>query len=75
MCLSLVFATALTPGTSLRGGRASIFGAVIGAVTIQTIFNGLTIMGVQDQWQKVVLGVVVLIAVVVDIVRRGGKEE
>ena len=48
---------------------------MIGAVTIQTIFNGLTIMGVQDQWQKVVLGVVVLIAVVVDIVRRGGKEE
>ncbi len=68
-------AAAVIGGTSLRGGRASIFGAVIGAVTIQTIFNGLTIMGVQDQWQKVVLGVVVLIAVVVDIVRRGGKEE
>ena len=62
-------------GTSLRGGRASIFGAVIGAVTIQTIFNGLTVMGVQDQWQKVVLGAVVLLAVFVDIVRRGGKEE
>ena len=70
-----VIAAAVIGGTSLRGGRASIFGAVIGAVTIQTIFNGLTIMGVQDQWQKVVLGVVVLIAVVVDIVRRGGKEE
>lgn len=68
-------AAAVIGGTSLRGGRASIFGAVIGAVTIQTIFNGLTVMGVQDQWQKVVLGVVVLIAVFVDILRRGGKEE
>lgn len=68
-------AAAVIGGTSLRGGRASIFGAVIGAVTIQTIFNGLTVMGVQDQWQKVVLGVVVLIAVFVDIMRRGGKEE
>jgi ribose transport system permease protein len=68
-------AAAVIGGTSLRGGRASVFGAVIGAVTIQTIFNGLTVMGVQDQWQKVVLGVVVLIAVFVDIMRRGGKEE
>ena len=68
-------AAAVIGGNSLRGGRASIFGAVIGAVTIQTIFNGLTVMGVQDQWQKVVLGVVVLIAVFVDIMRRGGKEE
>ncbi|WP_051209488.1 ABC transporter permease [Propionicicella superfundia] len=68
-------AAAVIGGTSLRGGRASIFGAVIGAVTIQTIFNGLTVMGVQDQWQKVVLGAVVLVAVFVDIVRRGGKEE
>lgn len=68
-------AAAVIGGTSLRGGRASIFGAVIGAVTIQTIFNGLTVMGVQDQWQKVVLGVVVLVAVFVDIMRRGGKEE
>ncbi len=68
-------AAAVIGGTSLRGGRASIFGAVIGAVTIQTIFNGLTVMGVQDQWQKVVLGLVVLLAVFVDIVRRGGKEE
>ena len=68
-------AAAVIGGTSLRGGRASVFGAVIGAVTIQTIFNGLTVMGVQDQWQKVVLGVVVLVAVFVDIMRRGGKEE
>lgn len=68
-------AAAVIGGTSLRGGRASIFGAVIGAVTIQTIFNGLTVMGVQDQWQKVVLGAVVLVAVFVDIMRRGGKEE
>lgn len=67
-------AAAVIGGTSLRGGRASIFGAVIGAVTIQTIFNGLTVMGVQDQWQRVVLGVVVLIAVYVDIARRGGTE-
>lgn len=68
-------AAAVIGGTSLRGGRASCFGAVIGAITIQTIFNGLTVMGVQDQWQKAVLGIVLLLAVWVDIMRRGGKEE
>jgi len=68
-------AASVIGGTSLRGGRASIFGAVIGAVTIQTIFNGLTVLGIQDQWQKAVLGVVLLVAVFVDIMRRGGKEE
>lgn len=67
-------AAAVIGGTSLRGGRASCVGAVIGAVTIQTIFNGLTVMGVQDQWQRVVLGVVLLFAVGVDIARRGGQE-
>ncbi|MPN44094.1 hypothetical protein SDC9_191655 [bioreactor metagenome] len=59
----------------VRKAGTFIFGAVIGAVTIQTIFNGLTVMGVQDQWQKGGLGVVVLLAVFVDIMRRGGKEE
>ncbi len=68
-------AAAVIGGTSLRGGRASIFGAVIGAVTIQALFNGLTVMGVADQWQKLFLGAVVLLAVFVDIMRRGGKEE
>ncbi|MDR1450384.1 MAG: ABC transporter permease [Propionibacteriaceae bacterium] len=68
-------AAAVIGGTSLRGGRASIFGAVIGAITIQTIFTGLTFIGVADQWQKVVLGGVVLVAVFIDIMRRGGKEE
>lgn len=67
-------AAAVIGGTSLRGGRASIFGAVIGAITIQTIFNGLTVMGVPDQWQRVVLGIVLLLAVYVDIRRRGGEE-
>ncbi|MDR1766928.1 MAG: ABC transporter permease [Propionibacteriaceae bacterium] len=67
-------AAAVIGGTSLRGGRASVFGAVIGAVTIRTIYNGLTILGFEDAWQKVVLGFVILIAVFVDIRRRGGEE-
>lgn len=58
-------------GTSLRGGRASILGSVVGALVISTINTGLAILAVPDQWQKVILGVVVLIAVGVDTLRRG----
>jgi ribose transport system permease protein len=68
-------AAAVIGGTSLRGGRASVFGAVIGAITIKTIFNGLTMLGVEDMWQKIILGATVLFAVFIDIMRRGGKEE
>jgi ribose transport system permease protein len=57
-------------GTSLRGGRASMLGSVVGALIISTINTGLAILSVPDQWQKVLLGAVVLIAVGVDTLRR-----
>ena len=57
-------------GTSLRGGRANILGSVVGALVISTINTGLSILSVPDQWQKVLLGAVVLIAVGVDTIRR-----
>ena len=58
-------------GTSLRGGRANILGTVVGALIISTINNGLQILSIPDQFQKVVLGVVVLVAVFIDIASRG----
>jgi ribose transport system permease protein len=57
-------------GTSLRGGRANILGTVIGALIISTINNGLQILAVPDQWQKVVLGGVVIVAVMIDLARK-----
>lgn len=62
-------AAAVLGGASLRGGKANIFGTVIGALVITTIQNGLQIMAVPDQWQKIVLGVVVLGAVYLDVRR------
>ncbi len=59
-------AAAVLGGASLRGGKASVFGSVIGAILIATIRNGAVLMGIPDQWQKVLLGVVVLAAVYLD---------
>lgn len=63
-------AAAVLGGASLQGGRANAFGAAVGAILIATIRNGSVIMGVPEEWQKIVLGAVVLAAVYLD-VRRG----
>lgn len=63
-------AAAVLGGASLRGGRASVWGAVVGALLIATIRNGAVLLGIPDQWQKVLLGAVVLAAVHLDTRRR-----
>ena len=65
-----VIAAAVIGGTSLSGGRASIPGALVGAILMETLKKGLTMMGVASEWQLVVTGIVVLLAVFIDNVRR-----
>lgn len=57
-------------GTSLAGGRATIVGTFIGALLMNTLTTGLQMMGVAKEWQLVVIGVVILLAVFADNVRR-----
>jgi len=63
-------AAAVIGGTSLSGGEGSILGTAIGAFIISTLTNGLRIMSVPQEWQTVVTGSIVIIAVYLDIVRR-----
>jgi ribose transport system permease protein len=53
-------------GTSLSGGRGSVWGTVLGALIIGVLNSGLYIMGVDPFWQKVIKGFVILLAVVID---------
>ncbi len=57
-------------GTSLSGGEGTILGTVIGAFIISTLTNGLRILSVPQEWQTVVTGVIVIVAVYLDIIRR-----
>jgi ribose transport system permease protein len=57
-------------GTSLSGGEGSIVGTIIGAFIISTLTNGLRIMSVPQEWQIVVTGCIVILAVFLDILRR-----
>ena len=63
-------AAVIIGGTSLLGGRGSIIGTVIGALIMSVLINGLRIMAIQTEWQTVVVGLVVLIAVFTDNLRR-----
>src|SRR5690606_14066690 len=53
-------------GTSLSGGKGSIWGTVLGAVIIGVLNNGLVLLSVSPFWQQVVKGLVILLAVIVD---------
>ena len=55
-------------GVSAYGGSGTVFGMVVGATLIGVINLGMSLMGVNEDWQKIVKGLVLLGAVVFDIV-------
>lgn len=57
-------------GTSLSGGEGTILGTVIGAFIISVLTNGLRILSVPQEWQIVVTGGILILAVYADILRR-----
>ena len=58
-------------GTSMSGGVGKIGGTVIGALIIGVLSNGLNLLGISSFWQYIVKGVVILIAVYVDFLKKG----
>jgi ribose transport system permease protein len=59
-------AAVVVGGTSLSGGKGSIWGTVLGAVIIGVLNNGLVLLNVSPFWQQVVKGGVILVAVIID---------
>ena len=57
-------------GTSLSGGEGTILGTVIGAFVISVLTNGLRIMSVPQEWQIVITGAIVILAVYADTLRK-----
>src|SRR3954451_13457399 len=52
-------------GTSLFGGVGNVLGTLIGVLIIESIYNGMILMNVQDFWQLIVVGVIIIAASVV----------
>ncbi len=60
-------------GVSAYGGSGSVFGMVVGATLIGVINLGMSLMGIDANWQKVIKGVVLLAAVVFDLLNNKDK--
>ena len=60
-------------GASAYGGTGTVGGAVIGAIFMGVLNNGMSILGVDSNWQKAVKGLVLLMAVIFDVVSKQRK--
>lgn len=57
-------------GTSMAGGSGTIVGTIVGAFVIGVINDGMTMCGVTEFWQKIIRGLVIILAVVIDQTQR-----
>lgn len=64
-----IIAAVVVGGTSLSGGEGRMLGTLVGAFTIAVIQNGMNLTNVESYTQKVVLGLVILVAVLLDTLR------
>lgn len=62
LCLDSI-AASLIGGTSFGGGRGSVSNAVIGALIIVFIRNGMNIMNINTNWQQTVVGLVIILSI------------
>ncbi|MEO8531823.1 MAG: sugar ABC transporter permease, partial [Deltaproteobacteria bacterium] len=71
-----VIAAAVIGGTALAGGIGTIYGAILGALIMQSLQSGMGMVGVDTPYQNIVVGAVLVLAVWIDIQfrkRRGGR--
>jgi len=60
-------------GTSMRGGSGTIYGALIGALVMASLDNGMSMLDVGTYWQMIVKGSILMLAVWVDVSTRGSR--
>ncbi|MCT8160082.1 ABC transporter permease [Pseudoruegeria sp. SHC-113] len=68
--LLTVIAAIILGGTSLQGGRGSVWGTLVAVLILGTLNNGLTLMNVTSFWQDVTRGIVLILAVGFDGLRQ-----
>jgi ribose transport system permease protein len=65
-----VIAAVVIGGTSLSGGEGKVIGSLIGALIMGVVRNGLNLLLVSSHWQRVILGLIILAAVTMDVLRK-----
>ena len=60
-------------GVSMAGGEGNVLGALIGALIVAILRNGLNLNGVNSFWQQVILGILIVLVVYIDSLRTRKK--
>lgn len=63
--------SAVLGGTALTGGRGSIWGALLGALALSILRNGLNMIGLSSALQMMVIGFILILILTIDVLRRG----
>ncbi|HVZ80363.1 MAG TPA: sugar ABC transporter permease [bacterium] len=66
-------AAAVIGGTSLMGGRGTVWGAIVGGLVMASLDNGMSLMNTEAFWQPIIKGSILIIAVALDMMGRKGK--
>jgi ribose transport system permease protein len=68
--LLFILAAVIIGGTSLEGGRGGVVGTLVGVLLLGIIANGLVLENVSSFWQPVIVGAILILAIVLDEIRR-----
>jgi D-xylose transport system permease protein len=66
-------AAAVIGGTSLLGGQGTVWGALLGALVMASLDNGMSLMNTESFWQPIIKGTILVIAVGIDMASRQGR--
>lgn len=65
-----VIAGCVIGGCSMAGGEGTMFGAFLGVLLMSIVTNAFNLLGVDIYWQRMILGLILLVAVLTDVLRR-----
>lgn len=68
-----VIAACFIGGTSMRGGAGTVHGALVGALVMASLDNGMSMLDVDTYWQMIVKGLILTLAVWIDVATRTGR--
>ncbi|WP_437670338.1 sugar ABC transporter permease [Sorangium sp. So ce131] len=66
-------AAAVIGGTSLLGGQGTVWGALLGALVMASLDNGMSLMNTESFWQPIIKGVILVLAVGIDMASRKNR--
>ncbi|MCC2127454.1 ABC transporter permease [Hominiventricola filiformis] len=67
-------ASCVIGGVSMKGGVGNVLGVVVGVLIMGALQNGLNIMGVSPYWQQICKGLIIIVAVVADTMKKGSDK-